>query len=329
VVVASIVAAIVGSVLLVMHRSSRVHVRTVPAVAPALPRGGNVVAAIRIGRGLLPVRGGGPLAVGEGAVWATSGTQSALMRIDPARNAVVAKIKVHTPEAVAAGDGAVWLSNPSEDTVWRIDPAANRVTATIHVGPQPEGIAVAPGAVWVANAGRPSLTRIDPDTNRVVATIRVGMKRDCCAEHTYVTASPRAVWMAVPYANSIVHVDPETNRVVATARLGYSPCGFLAADDDVVWSGGGFCDDVVARIGSRTNSLTARVSEPAPVGLVVALGSVWTATGGGNVDRIDRQSGRLAARLHIVGMPLRLGAGFGSIWVNDDSGRVLRIEPQG
>src|SRR5262249_59058063 len=104
-----------GSVLLVMHRSSeKASLRAGSAVAPALPRGGEVVAAIRIGRGINPVRGGGPFAVGEGAVWAMSGTRSRLMRIDPARNAVVAKIKVHTPEAVAAGDGAVWLSHSSE-----------------------------------------------------------------------------------------------------------------------------------------------------------------------------------------------------------------------
>jgi len=327
VVFASVVAAIVGSVLLVMHRSSeKGSVRTGSAVAPALPRGGKVVAAIRVGRGILPVRGGGPLAAGEGAVWAMSNAQSTLMRIDPARNAIVAKIKVHTPEAVAAGDGAVWLSNPSEDTVSRVDPAVNKVTATIRVGPQPEGIAVSPGAVWVANAGGLSLSRIDPATNRVVATIRVGPKRECCAEHTYVIASPRAVWVALPYANSIVHVDPVTNSVVATAMIGYSPCGFLAADNAGVWSAG--CGNVVARIDSRTTRLTAHLPEPEPVGLEVAFGSVWVATGGGNVDQIDPQSGRLVARLHIVGLTVRLGVGFGSIWVNDDSGRVLRIKPQ-
>jgi YVTN family beta-propeller protein len=327
-IVASVVAAIVGSVLLAVHRSSeKASVRAGPAVAAALPRGGKVVAEIRVGRGGLPVRGGGPMAVGEGAVWAVSSTRSSLMRIDPARNAVVAEIEVVPPEAVAAGEGAVWLSNPSEDTVSRVDPATNRVTATVHVGPQPEGIAVSPGAVWVANAGGPSVSRIDPATNRVVATIRVGPKRVCCAEHTHLIASPRAVWVALPYANSIVRVDPATNRVVTTATIGYSPCGFVAADGAGVWSAG--CEgDVVGRIDSRTRRLTARVPEPHPQGLEVAFGSVWVATGGGNVDRIDPHSGRLVARLHIVGLPVRLGAGFGSIWVNDDFGRVLRIEPQ-
>ena len=76
-IVASVVAAIVGSVLLAVHRSSeKSELRAGPAAAPALPRGGKVVAAIRIGRGRPPVRAGGPLAVGEGAVWAVSNTRS-------------------------------------------------------------------------------------------------------------------------------------------------------------------------------------------------------------------------------------------------------------
>lgn len=330
VVAASVVAAIVGSVLLATHGSSeKVGVQRGSILAPALPAGGKVVARIRVGRAVPPVRAGGALAVGEGAVWAMSNSQATLMRIDPARNAVVARIKVYPPETVAAGDGAVWLSNPSDDTVTRIDPSTNKVTATIHVGPRPEGIAVSPGAVWVATAGGPTVSRIDPATNRVVATIAVGPKRACCAEHMSVIASHRAVWAAVPYGNRLVRIDPATNRVVATAALDYEPCGYLAADrTGGVWSSA--CGaDVVARVDARTNELTARVAEVEPVGLEVAFGSVWVAdSGSGNVDQIDPLTGRLVARLHVSGLIVRLGAAFGSIWVNDDFGRVLRIKPQ-
>ena len=76
-------------------------------------------------------------------------------------------------------------------------------------------------------------------------------------------------------------------------------------------------------------TLTARVAEVEPVGLEVAYGSVWVAdSGSGNVDQIDPRTGRLVARLHVSGLIVRLGAAFGSIWVNDDFGRVLRIKPQ-
>ena len=329
VVVVSGVIAIVGSILLATHGSSeKVNAPTGSTLAPALPPGGKVVARIRVGRANPPQRGGGALAVGEGAVWAMSDAKATLMRIDPARNAVVARIKVDPPEVAVAGAGAVWLSNPSENTVSRVDPGTNRVTATIRVGPYPEGIAVSPGAVWVVNAGDPSVSRIDPATNRVVATIRVGPKGDCCAEHTNVIASPRAVWVALTNGQSIVRIDPATNHVVATARIGYPPCGFLAADETGVWSTGACGGDVVARVDSRTNRLTTRLAELYPVGIEVAFGSVWVALGSGNVDQIDPQSGRPVARLHIVGLPVRLAAGFGSVWVNDDFGRVLRIKPQ-
>jgi YVTN family beta-propeller protein len=257
-----------------------------------------------------------------------SNAESKLMRIDPARNAVVARINVSPPEAAAAGDGAVWLTYPSSDSVSRIDPGTNKVTASIHVGPQPDGIAISPGAVWVANAGGPSVSRIDPATNRVVATIRVGPKLDCCSEHMNLTTAHGTLWVAVPNANEIVRVDPTTNHLVGTLNLSYSPCASIVADHGGVWSAGGSCADAVARIDARTSAVTALVIEPHAVGLALAFGSVWAAViDSANVERIDPRTGRVAARIHVGGTPVRLGVGFGSIWVNDDNGRVLRVRP--
>jgi virginiamycin B lyase len=257
-----------------------------------------------------------------------SDAESTLMRIDPARNAVVARIKVAPPDSAAAGDGAVWLSYPG-DTVSRIDPATNKLTANIHVGPQPSGIAVSPGAVWVADAGGPSVSRIDPATNRVVATVRVGPRLACCSEHMSLTATANAVWVAVPNANTIVRIDPADDRVVWTLKLPYSPCAFLAADEVGIWSAGGSCADEVGHIDIRTKKLTGTAPEPHPVGVVLGLGSVWVAAiDSADVDQIDPRTGRLVARLHVGGTPVRLGVGFGSVWVNDDNGRVLRIQPR-
>jgi hypothetical protein len=70
------------------------------------------------------------------------------------------------------------------------------------------------------------------------------------------------------------------------------------------------------------------LTEQGPVGIAVAFGSVWVASQTGDVDQFDPHSGRLVARLHIVGLPVQLGVGFGSVWVSDKYGRVLRIKPQ-
>jgi DNA-binding beta-propeller fold protein YncE len=64
------------------------------------------------------------------------------------------------------------------------------------------------------------------------------------------------------------------------------------------------------------------------VGLGLAFGFVWVALlDSANVDRIDPQTGRVVARLPVGGIPVRLAVGFGAVSVNDDRGRILRIEP--
>ena len=45
------------------------------------------------------------------------------------------------------------------------------------------------------------------------------------------------------------------------------------------------------------------------------------------IDRIDSRTARVISRTHVGGQPIRLAAGMGSVWVRDDSGRVLRINP--
>jgi YVTN family beta-propeller protein len=294
------------------------------ASAPALPSGGKIVARIPIPAGM------GGFTVGEGAVWAMSAFASNLSRIDPRRNAVVARIRVAPGDAVAAGEGAVWISHPATGTISRVDPRRNRVAATIHVGPKPSGIAVSPGAVWVANSGGPSVSRIDPATNRVVATVRVGPRRACCSEHMGVTTGGGTVWVDVPNANRIVRLDPTKNRVTATVKLPYPPCAFLAADRTALWSAAGACGEVVGRIDARSPRLTGTVKdEPHPIGLALGFGSLWVAVLDlKTVDRVDPRTGRVVARLSIAGIPTHVGVGFGSVWVRDDAGRVLRIRPQ-
>ena len=68
----------------------------------------------------------------------------------------------------------------------------------------------------------------------------------------------------------------------------------------------------------------------APIGLALGFGSVWVADLDAKaIARIDPVTGRIVARLAVGGLPIRLAVGFGSVCVRDDTGRVLRIAPQG
>jgi YVTN family beta-propeller protein len=286
-----------------------------------LPRGAKVVAEIAV------QPGSGGFAIGEGAVWSASEATSTLTRIDPGRNAVVKEVTIDAAGEVAVGDGSIWLTHPGENTVSRIDATTYKSTASIRVGKRPLGLAVTDDAVWVTNADVPSLSRIDPATNTVVKTIRLGPPTACCALHMSVWAAGGAVWVAVPKGNMLARIDPATNHKTVI-KLDYPPCAFVDADENTVWSAGGGCADVVARIDLSTKKL-AKLVEPHPIGLAIAFGNIWVAAlGSRNIDQIDLQTNEVVARLPINGPPIQLLAGFGSVWVHDDQGRVLRIAPQ-
>ena len=305
-----------------------------PARDEAQPPGGHVVASIPI-----PANSGG-FAIGEGAVWSTSDAVSVLTRIDPTRNAVVAQTKLPLenpcPELpgscgeAAAGNGAIWLARVSDNMVLRIDPATSAVVATVPVGYQPEGIAVTPGAIWVANKGGPSVSRIDPATNQVVATIPIGPPGACCSDHMAVAAGAAAVWVSLPDLNTIVRIDPATNAVARRVRLAGQPCAFLVADLRAVFAAGGHCTGTVLHIDPKTNKARRPIDGlAAPIGLAVGFGSLWVADlDAKTIDRVNERTGRIVGRLRVGGYPVRLGIGFGSVWVRDDTGRVLRINPQ-
>jgi DNA-binding beta-propeller fold protein YncE len=273
-------------------------------------------------------------------VWATSDAVPILTRIDPGTNTVVARTGIVSKNVcaelpgscgeAAAGNGALWIARLPDDSVLRIDPRDNSLAATIPVGHQPEGIASTPGAVWVLNKGGPSVSRIDPATNTVVATIRLGPAAECCSDHMSVAAGVGAVWVSLPSTASIVRIDPDTNTVVARVRLSREPCAFVAAGEGTVWAAGGHCVGSVMRINGRTNKPAGLVNGlSAPVGIAVGLGSVWVADlDAGEIVRVDPHTARVVGRLRLRGLPVRLAVGFGSLWVRDDSGRVLRIDPQ-
>jgi virginiamycin B lyase len=303
--------------------------------APRKPQpAGQVVARI-------PIPGNsGVLAVGEGAVWASSDAVSALTRIDPTRNTAVAQTKIQSQnpcvelpgscgEAVA-GNGALWIARLYDNSVLRVDPRDGSIVATIPVGLQPEGIAMTPGAIWVVNKGGPSVSRIDPATNQVVATIPTGPARVCCVGHMGIAASARAVWVTVPGLNTVVRIDPATNAVAARVHMPGQPCAFIVANDQSVWVAGSRCTSSVMRIDPRTNRSNGGVQgEVTPIGLALGFGSLWVADlDAKRIDRVNLRTGRVIGRIAVGGYPVRLAVGFGSLWVRDDTGRVLRIRPR-
>jgi YVTN family beta-propeller protein len=272
------------------------------------------------------------VAVGEGAVWVRQG--GVVQRVDPATNAVTARIAGGDGVAIATGEGSVWAPNTDSETVSRINPGTNAVVATIPLrGADPLGVATSTGAVWVGvqnPEGVPAvIERIDPATNTVVTSIS-----DAPANiGPGVAVGAGAVWTGgVP---AVARIDPATNRVVA--RVEAARMGNIAVDTDAVWVASGIDPNSgtgLIRIDPRTNAVAARISvlDGPTSGVAIGFGAVWTTTG----RRLTTQTPFVLARIDpgtnsVVGtLPLSargdVAIGFGAVWVAAGN-TLLRLQP--
>jgi DNA-binding SARP family transcriptional activator/streptogramin lyase len=122
------------------------------------------------------------IAAGDAAVWVTDGSRR-LFEIDPRRHRVAHVFDLaHALDGVAVGDGQLWAISGSGGLALRVDPHNGRVREQIQIAsqpgfrsPYPMALGIGAGSVWVLNGNTATVTRIDPDQRAVSATIPIGV----------------------------------------------------------------------------------------------------------------------------------------------------------
>jgi hypothetical protein len=225
----------------------------------------------------------------------------------PPAGKVVARISI--PEnsgGLAVGEGAVWSTSDAVSVLMKIDPTRNAVVATTKLPLQIRARSCREAAVRLQPGTVPCGSRVSPTMWSCASTPRRARSSPPWRSDPNQRASPHAGrdlgrrqgWP------SVSRIDPATNQVVATIRLQ----GHRSKDEQ--W---GSAD-------SRSHR---------PIGLALGFGSLSVADLDlKTTDRVNERTGRIVGRLRVGGFPVRLGVGFGSVWVRDDTGRVLRIKPQ-
>jgi YVTN family beta-propeller protein len=300
----------------------------------------------------------GTPAIGAGAVWVPNTGDGTVSRIDPGSGRVVATIRigdasafytsvcepygsVHSfmvtsfhirrcdlPSAVSAGSSSVWAAKNDTNEIVQVDSATNRVVARVGVGVIPFDLLVTPEAVWVSSYDDDAVVRVDP-TGKVVTTIRMSG-----AGPSGMAAAGGSLWVANSRGGSVSRIDPASNRVVATIPMtcrgqclaGPVPLP-LAALGDQVWTRNEG-DGSVARIDPRADRVVATIDVDAFYGrdgqdaIALTPSGVWFT--GIKLQRIDPNTNRVGPNLDETGITLAYG--YGSLWVTDIVGRVLRID---
>ncbi|TMG15319.1 MAG: hypothetical protein E6I01_07725 [Chloroflexi bacterium] len=314
-----------------------------------------MLASITVG-----ARAGTP-AIGAGAVWIPNTGDGTVSRVDPASNHVVATIRigdaaafyktvcepygsVHSfmvttfhirrcdlPSAVAAGSDSVWVAKNDTNEIVRVDPAANRISTRVSTGVVPFGLLVTSAAVWVTSYDDDAIVRIDPISGRMLTTIRVPGRGP-----TGVAEADGALWVANSRNGSVSRIDPVSNQVTATISMtcrsqclgGAVPLALASVANQIWIRNEG--DGTVARIDTRTNMVVGTIDVDTFYGrdgqdaIGVTPSAIWLS--GISLQRIDPSTGRVVRSVDQGGITLAVG--FGSLWVTDVVGRILRLDPQ-
>ena len=165
-------------------------------------------------------------AFGAGSVWVSLEADGTVVRINPRRNRVVARIRgFDDPNGLVYAYHALWISDLARGRVMRVDPRTNRVTTRVKI-PKADWITPGGGALWVSSE-RNRVYRLDPRTRKVTASVNVG-------------ANPLAsawvggqLWVPNIDSNTISVVDPARNAVSRTIPAGNAPLGVLSTADGV------------------------------------------------------------------------------------------------
>jgi len=295
----------------------------IAAVVAILLLGGggvSVSAPIAVGRGPLH------LAVGQGAVWATSAPDGTLSRIDPAtRKPLGAPLRLgRGVSGVAVGAGSVWVTRPRSGRLLRIDPASERVIERIPLGGRPGAIVAGGGRIWVADDDDGGLTAVNPGG----AVFKRGIAPHAAPLRLAVGAG--GVWVSSASTGVLRRVDLGSAVAGAPIPVGRGPAGVTVAGG-LIWVANSR-SDTVRRVDPATRS---PIGEPIPVGerpggIDDGTDTVWVANNAdGTVTRIGIDSGEPQGSPISVGPePGAVAVGGEAVWVaNNGDGTVTRIQP--
>ncbi len=271
---------------------------------------------------------------GAGSIWVTERREGRLLRIDPQKNRIVARIWIGPAKEPVYGIGAVWVPADGIHSLLRIDPRRNAAVKWMK-GPYNEA-AVGAGAIWALtwrNGATNRVDRVDARTKRVLATVR-GVPENAYA----IAFGGGSVWVCGGDLDQpltpgwIWRIDPATARVVARVQLPRI-CRGMAYGFGSLWAA--LYGSELYRIDPAHDAIAAHVRTSQGGTFFqdyIAIGthSVWVTNLNNATDaelvEVDPRSMRVRAHASLAQGATGVVSAFGSVWVSHFVGaRVLRF----
>jgi streptogramin lyase len=166
-------------------------------------------------------------------VWVASCADQSLVRIDPKKWEVTAKVATGVSPAtlgLATSTDSVWLFSDNRTTLSRFDPDQNQVVAEIRLPAGCSALAFGESALWAACPGEDRVLRINAQTNVVEKRIEVA------ARPSELAIGEGSVWVLCEKDGKVDRIDPKTNKVSKSIELGVpGATGGVAVGLGSVW----------------------------------------------------------------------------------------------
>jgi hypothetical protein len=144
-------------------------------------------------------------------VWDSNGDDAVLLKVDPASNRIVDRIRgfgtSDSGAPIAYGEGSIWLLRAvgPQMTLFRVDVGSDRIVAEIPIGPPLGGntgtVAVGGGYAWTVTWDG-TLSQVDPRTNTVVRV------RSLPAIPQNISFGDGSLWVDAYDAEMVWRIDP-------------------------------------------------------------------------------------------------------------------------
>jgi len=293
-----------------------------PTSGPADTTARRVVASFKVGAKI------GPIAVGDGWLWATNangtvvgegsnGTTPSLMRLDATSHAVTATVDLATnPWTIVVAGGQVYVG--LSGGLVAVDAATMRVTGQYSAPGDPTAMAATPGTVWVAYAHDGTVVRFDTTSHAVTATTRittaaVAMQQERGEPASLVVAGG-AVWASMDAEGRVARIDPASARITATYALPTGAGGFMAAaPDGSIWM---TSLGRLVHIDTRTGASQALTVELPGAGALVARDrEVWVVGAASKLYHVDVAASRVVETVAFTGGPVAIADDGDAMWI--------------
>jgi DNA-binding beta-propeller fold protein YncE len=211
------------------------------------------------------------------------------------------------------------------NSVGAVDPVSLELTSVTSVGNTPTDVAASDDWVWVVNSndGAGTISRIDSRTRRLASTFSVaGTPRT-------IVAGFDSLWVGTTEGR-VHRVEPGTDLVESSWTLpnagestAFDPdvgAGWLAAAPNAVWAGS---SRALTRIDPTTSRMRPHAS-PTWGPMAYGYGSLWVL--GRELERVSAATAKVVSTVDLVGGREDIATGFGSVWIADEQGAVVRVD---